>query len=304
MTVLRIYRGLPGSGKTTAAKEWVSEDVSTRARVNRDDIREQLHDGEFIKGVTEKAVLSVRDASISVLLKRGVSVACDDTNLPNRTVRDLWKVAEVAKAEFEVVDVTDVPVDVCIQRDLDRYDRSVGRDIIEDMHTRFIKGKPHPLPYQLDFSDPLEIVPYVIDSSKRSAYVVDIDGTVALHGTRSPFDESRVHEDRSNEAVVSVIKQLHSAGHYIIFLSGRTDNCEVATSKWLSENVIEKIDDFSLYMRRASDNRKDSIVKLELFNKYIRNYYSVQGVFDDRNQVVEMWRALGLTCFQVAEGNF
>ena len=31
---------------------------------------------------------------------------------------------------------------------------------------------------------------------------------------------------------------------------------------------------------------------------------NVDMVFDDRQQVVDMWRANGLTCFQVAEGNF
>lgn len=30
----------------------------------------------------------------------------------------------------------------------------------------------------------------------------------------------------------------------------------------------------------------------------------VEIVFDDRNSVVKMWRLLGLTCFQVAEGDF
>ena len=31
---------------------------------------------------------------------------------------------------------------------------------------------------------------------------------------------------------------------------------------------------------------------------------NVAMVFDDRNQVVDMWRQNGLTCFQVADGNF
>ena len=31
---------------------------------------------------------------------------------------------------------------------------------------------------------------------------------------------------------------------------------------------------------------------------------NVAMVFDDRNQVVDMWRQNGLTCFQVADGDF
>ena len=32
--------------------------------------------------------------------------------------------------------------------------------------------------------------------------------------------------------------------------------------------------------------------------------YNVKFVLDDRNRVVEMWRSLGLTCLQVADGDF
>lgn len=57
-------------------------------------------------------------------------------------------------------------------------------------------------------------------------------------------------------------------------------------------------------MRPEGDIRKDSIVKRELFEKYVRPYYNIEFVLDDRNQVVEMWRSLGLKCLQVAEGDF
>lgn len=57
-------------------------------------------------------------------------------------------------------------------------------------------------------------------------------------------------------------------------------------------------------MRPADDNRDDALVKYELFNKYVRDNYDVLGVFDDRNRVVDMWRRIGLTCYQVAEGDF
>jgi hypothetical protein len=59
-----------------------------------------------------------------------------------------------------------------------------------------------------------------------------------------------------------------------------------------------------LFMRKQHDNRADWIVKKELFVDEISNIYDVKFVLDDRQQVVDMWRSLGLTCFQVAEGNF
>jgi len=50
--------------------------------------------------------------------------------------------------------------------------------------------------------------------------------------------------------------------------------------------------------------RKDVIIKQEIYEEHIKDKYDVLFVMDDRNQVVEFWRSIGLTCFQVAEGNF
>jgi hypothetical protein len=57
-------------------------------------------------------------------------------------------------------------------------------------------------------------------------------------------------------------------------------------------------------MREAGDHRPDWIVKKEIYNNLISKEFDVKLVFDDRQQVVDMWRSIGLTCFQVAEGNF
>jgi hypothetical protein len=57
-------------------------------------------------------------------------------------------------------------------------------------------------------------------------------------------------------------------------------------------------------MREAGDSRKDSIVKQELYERHIKPSYDVFVVLDDRNQVVDMWRSLGLVCLQVAPGDF
>lgn len=70
---------------------------------------------------------------------------------------------------------------------------------------------------------------------------------------------------------------------------------------WLEANNIGY---HELLMRNKDDNRKDSIIKKELFDKHIRGRYDVMFVLDDRNQVVEMWRSLGLKCLQVENGDF
>lgn len=57
-------------------------------------------------------------------------------------------------------------------------------------------------------------------------------------------------------------------------------------------------------MRPAGDYRPDQIVKRELYEAHIAGQYDVLFCVDDRNSVVAMWRELGLTCLQCAEGDF
>lgn len=139
-------------------------------------------------------------------------------------------------------------------------------------------------------------------ATKPQAVMVDIDGTVALRGDRSPFDESRVGEDLPNVAVIRVVRLMQTAGYRVLFCSGRTDACRDATVAWLDRHVGVPYE--ALHMRTVGDFRKDSVVKLEIFDRHIRHSYQVVAVFDDRDQVVKAWRGIGLPVFQVAEGDF
>lgn len=307
MATLTITRGLPACGKTTYARAWVAENPVGRVRVNRDDLRAMCHAGTFVQQSnetvgTERAIIAARDAAITALLKRGVDVVNDDTNLPQRVCRDLRRLAVLTASDFAVVDMTDVPVDECLRRDAVR-ERSVGEAVIRDMWQRFVRGQKHPLPLADEAcGDEGGLLPYEPPVDKPSIVLVDIDGTVALAGSRSPFDEARVHEDRPNAAVIETVRALRAAGHGVVFMSGRTDGCRGATEQWLSEYV--GVEHLALHMRTAGDMRKDAIVKAELFDAHVRNEYRVAVVLDDRNQVVSLWRSLGLTCLQVADGDF
>jgi predicted kinase len=304
MATLIITRGLPGSGKSTRARAWVAEDRAGRARVNRDDLRSMLHDGVWAGHDTETQIIGARDVLVSSLLRRGLDVVCDDTNLPQRTARDLANLATACSASLQVWDLTDVPVEVCVERDAGR-DRSVGEPVIRDLHRRYLAGKRYPLPLPVPdpataFAEPLVL--YVPPAGAPPAIMVDIDGTVALMGDRSPYDESLVHLDRPNVAVITSIQAMHAAGHAVLFCSGRTEACRADTEKWLARHV--GVAHSGLFMRRVGDQRKDSVVKREIFDRHIRTAWHVVAVFDDRQQVVDAWRELGLTVFQVAPGDF
>jgi hypothetical protein len=132
-----------------------------------------------------------------------------------------------------------------------------------------------------------------------SYIIVDIDGTIALRGERDPYCWEDVINDEQNKPIIGLVMQLEQFND-LIFVSGRKDICRNDTIVWLE---LCGFDDFELHMRRADDNRPDEIVKKEIYEKHIYPR-KVRWVFDDRNKVVKMWRELGLTCLQVADGDF
>jgi predicted kinase len=310
MTELLILRGLPASGKSTYAKWWVEQDRKNRARVNRDLFRQMLDDGVYIKGITEGRVIDAEHGAIARLLQKGVSVVVDDTNLPKRTVRDLARIAAKLSTPGQQIswsvadEALSTPLEECIKRDAARL-HQVGQEVIIDMHARYIaNGSAFELidPDSLWGGNNPSVRPYHPPVGGVVAFIVDVDGTVAHRGTRNPFDETRVNEDSPNWPVINMVRMLSmDMNAKVIFCSGRTRGCFDATAEWLQKYFGNYHD---LLMRESGDTRKDSIVKAEIFDKFIRDYYNVEYVFDDRNQVVEMWRSLGLTVMQVAEGNF
>ncbi len=129
---------------------------------------------------------------------------------------------------------------------------------------------------------------------------MDIDGTVALRGARSPYDFTLVRYDKPNAVIVDLVRMLSSHGP-IIFVTGRDGSCRKDTEEWLDQHVGVQ---GPLFMRRSGDTRKDADVKREIFRNEIVSNYTVRLVLDDRNQTVALWRQLGLVCLQVADGNF
>ena len=295
---LIITRGLPASGKSTFARKlqpWV-------VRVNRDDLRRMLH-GEAL--FTDRAEHQVSIASytlVDALLGAGMEVCVDDTNLAPRIVRDWAGLANRHGATFEVHDFTDVPVEECIRRDASRpAPERVGETAIRSMHRRYLAGRTLPLPVPSVPAAPSSAV-YSPPPDAPEIVLVDIDGTVALLGDRHHLDMDRVAEDEPNHAVIAAVRAMHGAGYGIIYCTGRDDTSRFDTEAWLARHV--GVPYLALHMREYGDTRRDAIVKREIFQRSIANDFHVIGVFDDRQHVVRMWRDLGLTVFQVAEGDF
>jgi len=159
----------------------------------------------------------------------------------------------------------------------------------------------------------------------KEAIIVDVDGTLADNSHRDPFDYDKCGDDALIKPVDTLVKHLQDSFEcYVIVMSGREnkkdeygyyDGVWNITKDWVEDNCSFNIKcnnhptfelpDTLLYMRGEGDNRPDWEVKLDLYNKYVKDKYEVLYVIDDRNQVVDMWRGiLNLTCLQVANGDF
>jgi predicted kinase len=270
MTRLILTRGLPASGKTTFARKLQPGVV----RVNRDDLRRMLHGTRLFTQWAEGQVTSVQRAQVEALLRARVDVCIDDTNLRSRTVRDWAELGARFGATVEVHDFTDVPLDECIRRDADRAPTDqVGEEAIRRLYERYLAGRSLPLPVPSVAPGGPGTV-YTPPSDAPEIVLVDIDGTVALMGARSPYDMSRVGDDEPNPAVIAAVRAMHSAGYGVVFCSGRDDSCRAETEAWLDRHVGVPYQALH-HLRPYGDTRKDWVVKREIFEREIRDRYQV-----------------------------
>ena len=135
MNKLIITRGLPASGKSTWAKQWVLEDPEHRVRINQDDIRLML--GKYWVPSREKLVQEIQFNAIVEALSREFDVVIDNTNL-NKKVLDqfnrLIRTFEDYKIEYK--DFFDTPLSVCIERDKNR-DLQVTEKVIRSFYNNY-----------------------------------------------------------------------------------------------------------------------------------------------------------------------
>lgn len=282
MKKVLILKGLPASGKSSFAKELLLANPGRWVRTNKDLLREMTHASHW-SPANEKFIIKLRDTIILMALEDGKHVIVDDTNFGPHVnhIKELVK----GQAEVEINDsFLKVPVEECIRRDLIRPN-SVGKDVIMQMYNRYLRPQFQPPKYNPNLPD---------------ALIVDMDGTLAILHNRSPYDVSKCEQDLPNQPVLDTVYKWQESTK-IIVVSGRTDDGKTLTENWLAKYGVKYS---ALYLRKTGDMRKDSIIKEEIYHKYIEGKYNIRFILDDRNQVVEMWRSLGLTVFQVAEGDF
>lgn len=282
-----LTRGLPASGKSTWAKEEVAKDPTNWKRVNRDSIRRMM-DNYAKLNQDEKMLEQIRDNLILIFLQANKNVIVDDVNLSARHERHISQLVKDI-ATVEIKEFMDVPLGELLRRNAYRPEEErVPNHVIKKLAKQFYKNPEPP----------------VYNSKLPFCVIVDIDGTLAHLGNRSPYDATNSYLDEVNLAVKKVILSLRNnlSIEKIFLITGRDEKFRSVTEKWLKDKEVPYD---LLLMRKNDDRRKDYIYKKEMYENFIKDKYNVLFVMEDRNQVVNMYRKeLNFTVFQVAEGDY
>lgn len=141
----------------------------------------------------------------------------------------------------------------------------------------------------------------------------DLDGTLAncnhrlhyIQGDTKDWDSFYLacDQDTPINPVINLLVSLHRS-HEILILTGRSETVRIETMTWLKHH---KVPYDHMIMRPKEDHSEDHNLKkrwiLSRYQGYI-NQERVAFALEDRTRVVKMYRALGVPCFQVADGDF
>ncbi len=133
-------------------------------------------------------------------------------------------------------------------------------------------------------------------NQKQECVIFDIDGTLSLMNGRNAYDNNNISKDTLNENVYKLYKQVKLANNCsIIICTGRSEKYSKETKIWLEKHSITYDE---IYFRPIDSVIKDYIIKEDMYRKILEKY-SISYIIDDRNQVVNHARRLGLSVFQV-----
>lgn len=285
-----VLQGPPASGKSYFAKE-LAKAGTPYVIVNRDSIREGR--GEYWIPEQEDYISDMEEYAVRSAIKRNLIPIIDATNLNPKTIEKWENLAKELNCEIEYKKFY-VPFKTALERDEQR-DRPVGKKVLKRFYTQyfyddFIKE----IRDNVVIRDPVVGIPACI--------IFDIDGTIAYHQERLPFEWEKLDTDLFDSRIKHLLYRIMILGVKIIFLTGRPESVKKSTEEWLNKNIPEI--EFSLIMRDSKDFRSGEIVKKELWEKHVEPYYNTLCVFEDSNKCVEMWRDLGLLTCQVANGDY
>lgn len=299
---LIVLIGVSGSGKSTFAKKLNGE--TSFPIVNRDKIREMMFGynestiSEYYNkkdlGTFEKKVTKTQKEIIKSFLKENNGVIIDNTHLKMSYINAL-------KKDFYYCDIEFIPIEesfeVCLERDQLRT-RKVGGSVIKKqlIELNILKKIFDFKPYH--FNKPI----IQQNNGLEKAIIFDCDGTLCIHDGRGAFEYYKCSTDLLCDKTYATYLSFKEKGFKIIVCTGREDkeNVKNDTLEWLKKYNVQ-FDEF--HIRPNGDLRPDYMIKEEMWLD-ISKRYDIFLLIDDRTQVVDHARILGLKVFQVADGDF
>lgn len=304
MQIVYILKGVPASSKSTYCKNLMEQEPGRWKRINNDSLRLAFDFGVWSKS-NEKLVKQSREYLLKEFLLAGYNVLIDNVNANKTHTSEVIRVAANLNIDVTVIEKPFyIDLETAIERDSKREGLAkVGPDVIKRFY-KALGGESFKGYVGAERVFNKRIFEKVVqDESKHKAIIVDLDGTYALLGNRSPYNpEHSLYTDSPNIPVVNTVKYFYQNGYEIIFCTGREDKYEEVTRAFINKYSPDIT--YELFMRKTGDKRSDTIVKEEIFMNEIYNNYFVEMVIEDRLKVTKHWRDIGLTVFQVAPGDF
>ena len=184
-------------------------------------------------------------------------------------------------------------------------------EVLEDKLWDHYSELPNPLWYAQ---------PIKTNDMKKDVVIFDLDGTLADIDARRKlatkpdgkmdwdtfFDPDNIKLDLPNDSVIQMAKTLDAQGFTIVIFSGRSKATKDATAAWLDKHNVP----FNIMKMRPTGHPWAFMPDDKLKKGWLDDIFPgdkkdrILCVFDDRTKVVNMWRDNGLSCFQVAPGDF
>lgn len=147
------------------------------------------------------------------------------------------------------------------------------------------------------------------EDGRQPAVLFDRDGTLASVAWCAPVDRRSSEQWRRFNALcpldpvvpeVAALWRSVRPGVAKLVVSGRTGGDfpgdrarEHQLRRWLREHGLEP----DLFLCRAGgDYRRDTVLKRELYERWVEPHYDVRVAVDDRPEVCDLWEELGVGC--------
>ena len=146
-------------------------------------------------------------------------------------------------------------------------------------------------------------------------WVFDLDGTLSNCDHRIQYAQSRewdefharLMDDKPRRNVVRFFQSVNKADELTVVLTGRPERYMVNTLRWMKKHDIVP---WKLLMRHNNDYRPDAEMKLAMLEGFCKSMgfkppaKSIVAALEDRDKVVEAFRAVGIETWQVAQGGY